>query len=164
MLLKDLLISENNELCNIIRSLDREAMVQNPDGRLLSRNDIRELQESVNNNCEVRDKMKLEIVAIQARLSELQMTENSIKHQQHEMFSHRQKKDRIAGAARFNDVNDKLVATSKETASLNTMKAKTLEDISAVVQEIAKTLERKEHELKPKVSLMLNYFFSEIWT
>lgn len=154
MLLKEMLVSKNNELSDVIKSLDDEAMAQRPDGICVSRKDVTELQETINKKREVCDKVKLEILTIQASLSELQKTENTIRLQQSEMLSHHHTKERIAGVAKFTGINDKLVATSKETASLNEMKARTLEDISVMVQEIASKLEVKQHELRPKVRLV----------
>ena len=151
MVLKELIESKNNELKDFIKSLDGIE-------KSVSKSDLAELQENVNKNREFSDKFKLEIAAIQASVSELQNTENDIKHRHHDLLSHQQKKDRIAGVAKFNDINDKLVATSKDTVTLNTMKEKTLADISTMVQDIAKTLEVKQHELKPKVSLV-HFFF-----
>lgn len=153
-------MSKNDELSDFIKSMDGEERIQQLGGRCVSSNDVAVLREEIIKNREVCDNFKLEIMAMEASLSELQKTEHAIKRQQHEILSHHQKEERIAGVTEFNDISNKLVATSKETVSLNTLKAKTLEDISNVVQEIAQTLEMKQHELKPKVSLMVNLFVS----
>ena len=152
-------MSKNDELSDFIKSMDGEVRIQQLGGRCVSSNDVAVLREEIIKNREVCDNFKLEIMAMEASLSELQKTEHAIKRQQHEILSHHQKEERIAGVTEFNDISNKLVATSKETVSLNTLKAKTLEDISNVVQEIAQTLEMKQHELKPKVSLAVNFFF-----
>ena len=61
MLLKEMLVSKNNELSDVIKSLDDEAMAQRPDGICVSRKDVTELQETINKKREVCDKVKLEI-------------------------------------------------------------------------------------------------------
>ena len=162
--MKDLLISKNDELSRVIRSLDGDAMIQLSDGNILSSSDVAELQERINVNRKICDNFKREVKETQKSLSDLYRTEDAIKNQQLGIVTHHQKEERIAGVTKFHDINNKLVATSKETASLNVLKTKTLEDISAMVQEISHKLEGKQHELKPKVRQLMISFSLQLFS
>ena len=64
-----------------------------------------------------------------------------------------QDEEKRAGVAGFQDINQRLQHTSLQTASVNEIKSKCLDEISTMVQTIAHTLESKRQELEPKVSI-----------
>ena len=147
-LLKEMLVLTNHELCE---------SVAYPDGdeeKVHRANDVSAfmiLQENVRKNTEICETTKRDISAIRESISDLRQAEDALKSQHLRLLEHCRIEEERGGVTGFQDVHEHLVATSKETSSMNELLSRTLEDMSEMSHNITTTIDRKKHELERKM-------------
>eukprot|EP00578_Thalassiosira_sp_NH16_P012391 CAMPEP_0181124452 /NCGR_PEP_ID=MMETSP1071-20121207/26491_1 /TAXON_ID=35127 /ORGANISM="Thalassiosira sp., Strain NH16" /LENGTH=635 /DNA_ID=CAMNT_0023209763 /DNA_START=418 /DNA_END=2325 /DNA_ORIENTATION=+ len=144
IIFRELLMSTNQELCESIDMLGA-------DGECMNINELAAMEEKLNRKIEAHAALKLEMTEIEKGISELKQTEEVLKRQRYSHLEHVQDEEKRAGVAGFQDINQRLQHTSLQTASVNEIKSKCLDEISTMVQTIAHTLESKRQELEPKI-------------
>ena len=119
--------------------------MQRPCGIIsMNRRSFAQFQEQL----EVYNSSKQDVAMFEESISHLKQTEESLRRQHNSILRQFQKEEQKAGISGFQDVNDKLHQTSKETDSLNKLKSQTLDKISDIVQRAGAM---KKQDLVPKV-------------
>lgn len=147
-LLKEIMISTNHE--------HRESVAyQDGDGgkvhRSIEGSAFVILHENVRKNTGICEMVAKDISAIQESISDLRQTQNALKNQHLCLLEQCRKEEERGGVTGYHDVHEHLVATSKETSSVNELVSQTLGEISQMSQKITTTIDRKKHELERKV-------------
>ena len=122
---KELLLAENHDLREEIR---------NSNVHVVDRRELDKLDENLKRNVDVYTAAKQELAPIEESIAELKKTEEEL--------------TRVSQSLRD---EDQLQETSAKTASVNEIKSKTLDEISAMVQAISQKLNEKKQDLEPKV-------------
>ena len=149
---KELLLSTNKELRDLIHALDGDG-IQRPDGTFMNRCEFVEFKEGVDSSWKASIASKQEIARVWDNISELKRAEASLRSEVLDLRARFEEEEEKAGVAGFRVANEQLERTGKQTANANKLKSRTLDDISAMVQNIARTLEEKKEDLEPKVCL-----------
>ena len=130
---------------------DGAAELRRPDGTRVDAREVVACRDRVRG-------MRAEVEAAARRARELR---GEVRRLEETAAGHRDALDRLdarareeeerAGVVGHRDVREELQATGERTAANNAAKAQTLDEISAMVQEIARTLASKKERLEPKV-------------
>jgi len=146
----ELLLSTKRELRDSIHALEGDG-IQRPDGTSMKIHEFAEFKEHVDSSWKTSIVSKQEIAKVQDDILKLKQTEETLKINYQDLQAHFQHEEERAGVAGFQDINAQLEERGKQTTSLNELKSQALDDISAMVETIAHTLQGKKEELEPKV-------------
>jgi hypothetical protein len=132
-LLKEMLISANKE----IRGDDAS--------------NILALQQSVRVQTEACVASKQEIANIEESVAQLKQTETTLKDQHLNLVEQCRKEEERVGVLGFYDMNEQLIAASKDTSNMNDLTLQAGEEMSAVSEKIVRFIDGNKPDLEPKV-------------
>jgi hypothetical protein len=144
---KNAYITENQRLRDAL-----EEMIETS-GINMSQHHFQELQFSLQEKLKRYQSEREEISAIQKQLLELEGKKEELTESLQVVEGSLQQQEEKGEITGFREVHKQLSHTFQETCVLNEIKSDTLDEMSAIVNNIAVTLDGKRETLEPKVSM-----------
>lgn len=135
-LLKEMLLTANKE----IRGDDESNLLT--------------LQQRVCVHSEACVASKQEIANIEESVAQLKQTETTLKEQHLILVEQCQEEEERVGVLGFYDMNEQLIAASKETSNMNELTLQAVEEMSVVSDKIVRMVDGKKQDLEPKIRVL----------
>ena len=112
------------------------------------------LQQSVRVQSEAYVASKQEIANIEESVAQLKQTEMTLKEQHLNLAEQCRKEEERVGILGFYDMNEQLIAASKETSNMNELTLQAVDEMSAVSEKIVRMIDGNKQDLEPKVRML----------
>lgn len=112
------------------------------------------LQQRVRVQSEACVASKQEIANIEEIVAQLKQTETTLKEQHLNLVEQCRKEEERVGVLGFYDMNEQLIAASKETSNMNELTLQAVDEMRVLSEKIVRMIDGNKQDLEPKVRVL----------